>query len=134
MLERRDFVDYFEYALVQEVAQVIAAYDQRVQAVYLFEETANPNAETEDYLSNVDLTVHLLASVTSASAAQEAFVTSVDRALTEVLRKLPSDAFSRRTSFLNVIPITEDDIEERRGYAVLLSSSYARPLRIWRRA
>ncbi|MGB3717284.1 MAG: hypothetical protein WA996_22910, partial [Candidatus Promineifilaceae bacterium] len=101
---------------------------------YLFEETANPDAETEDYLSIVDLTIHLLASVTSASAALEAFVTSVDRALTEVLCELPSNAFSRRTSILNVIPITEIDIEEGRGYAVLLSSIYARPLRIWQRA
>ncbi len=133
LLDRRDFVDYFKYALAQEVAQVIATFDQHVQAVYLFEETANPDAETEDYLSNVDLTIHLLASVTSTSAALESFVTSIDRALTDVLKELPSDAFAKRTSILNVIPITESDIEEGRGYAVLLSSIFARPLRIWQR-
>jgi hypothetical protein len=133
LLERRNFVEYFKYALAQEVAQVIATYDQRVKAVYLFEETANPDSETEDYLSTVDLTIHLLATVTSASAALEAFVASVDRALTDVLCELPSDTFARRTSYLNVIPITENDIEEGRGYAVLLSSIYARPLRIWER-
>jgi hypothetical protein len=133
LLERRNFVEYFKYALAQEVAQMIATYDQHVQAVYLFEESANPDAETEDYLSTVDLTIHLLASVTSSSAALEAFVTSLDRALTEVLCELPSKAFTRRTAFLNVIPITENDIEEGRGYAVILSSIYARPLRIWQR-
>ncbi len=134
LLERPNFVDYFKYTLAQEVAQVIATYDQRVQAVYLFEESANPDAETEEYPAFVDLTIHLLALVTSPSAALETFITTLDRTLTEVLSEFPSDAFARRTSFLNVIPITESDIEEGRGYAVLLSSIYARPLKIWQRA
>ena len=131
LLERRDFIDYFKHALAQEVAQVIATYDQRVQVVYLFEESTNPDAQTEDYLSSVDLTIHLLALVTSASAALESFVASLDRALTEALNELPSDQFGKRSSFLNVMPITEDDIKDGRGYAVLLSSFYARPLKIW---
>ena len=134
LLARRDFVGYFNNALAVEVAQVIASYDQHVQAVYLFEESTNPDAETEEYLSSVDLTIHLLALVTSASAALESFITSIDRTLTEVLNDLPSEQFAGRTSFLNVLPITEADIEARRGYAVLLSSIYARPLRIWQRA
>ena len=134
LLDRRTFVEYLKYNLAKEVSQMIATYDQHVQAVYLFEETANPDAEMEDYPSSVDLTIHLLAMVTSASAALEAFVTSLDRALTEVLSELPSNEFALRTSFLNVIPITESDVEEGRGYAVLLSSIYARPLRIWQRA
>jgi hypothetical protein len=134
LLGRRDFVEYFKYALAKEVAQMIATYDQRVQAVYLFEETANPDSETEDYLSVPDLTIHLLAKVTSASAALEAFISSIDRALTEILRDLPSDRYTNRTSFLHVIPVTDEDIKENQGYAVLLSSFYARPLRIWQRA
>jgi len=133
-LERRDFVDYFKHGLAQEVSQVIATYDQRVQAVYIFEESANPDAETEEYLQFVDLTIHLLVLVTSASAALESFVTSLDRALTEALNELPSDPFAMRSSFLNVMPITENDIKDGRGYAVLLSSIYARPLKIWQRA
>jgi hypothetical protein len=134
LLERRDFVDYLKHALAQEVAQVIASYDQRVQAVYLFEESTNPDAETEDYLPSMDLTLHLLALVTSASAAFESFVSSLDRALTEVLLELPSREFARRTSFLDVLPVTEHDINQGQGYAKLLSSIYARPLKIWERA
>ena len=133
LFERREFVDYFKYTLSVEVARVIASTDQRVQGIYLFEESANPDSETEDYLSSLDLTIHLLALVTSGSAALEAFVTSLDRALTEVLNDLPSEPFAGRTSFLNVLPITEIDVQERRGYAVLLSSIYARPLKIWQR-
>lgn len=131
LLERNDFVDYFKHALAQEVAQVFAAHDRRIQAVYLFEESANPDAETEDYTSYLDLTIHLLALVTSASAALDSFITSLDRALTDVLSELPSNAFARRTSFLDVLSVTESDIEAGRGYAVLLSSIHARPLKIW---
>ncbi len=134
LLARRDFVDYLNYYLAHEVARVIASYDQRVQAFYLFEESANPDAQTEEYPAVKDLTIHLLTLVSSASAALEAFVISLDRTLTEVLNELPSEPFAGRTSFLNVLPITEADIEEERGYAVLLSSIHARPIKIWQRA
>ena len=133
LFERRDFIDYFKYAMAHEIAQVIATYDQHVQAVYLFEESTNPDAETEEDLLFVDLTIHLLVLVASTSAALKAFVTSLDRTLTEALSELPSAAFSKRTSSLNVIPITQDDVKERRGYAILLSSIFAPPLKIWQR-
>lgn len=133
LLEHRGFVDYLKHAVGQEVAEVLAANDQRVQSVFLFEESTNPDAETDDYLSSGDLTVHLLALVTSPSAALEAFVSSLDRALAELLCELPSKEFARRTSFLDVLPITERDVQEGKGYAVLLSSIYARPLKIWER-
>ena len=67
LLESRDFVQYFRHALAYEVAQVLAIYDQHVQAVYLFDESLNPDAETEDYLPYVDLTIHLLLKVNSTN-------------------------------------------------------------------
>jgi len=133
LLGRRDFVDYFRYTLAQETAQVIAAYDQNVEAFYLFEESANPDAETEDFLPTEDVTIHLLALVTSKSAASDAFITSLDSALTEAVNGLPSTAFAERTSILNVIPVTGEDVENRRGYAALLSSVFGPPLKIWPR-
>jgi hypothetical protein len=132
LLERRDFVQYFRHALAHEIARVLATYDQHVQAVYLFDESINPDAETEDYLPHVDLTIHLLLKVTSNSAALGAFITSLDRVLTEELREMP-DSFADYTSFLDVIPITEQAVQERRGFAALLSSIYARPLKVWPR-
>ncbi len=133
LLQRPDFLNYFKNSLAQEVAQVIAAHDQQVLALYLFEESANPDAETEEYPAKVDLTIHLLALVTSTSAALGAFLMSLDRALAEVLRELPATVFAARSSILNVIPITQSDVEDGRGYAVLLNSFYAPPLMIWQR-
>jgi hypothetical protein len=134
LLQRRDFVEYLKHTIAQEVAEVLASNDRRVQAIFLFEESTNPDAETEDYLPFVDLTVRLLALVTSPSAAFEAFVSSLDRVLSRVLCELPSAEFARRTSFLDVLPVTQSDVEQGHGYARLLSSVYARPLRIWERA
>ena len=133
LLQRRDFVVYFTHALALEVAWVMAEHDQYIQSAYVFEESTNPDAETEDYLATMDLTIHLLLLVTSASAALESFITSFDRALTEALRELPSAEYARRVSFLDVIPVTEKDVEDGRGYAVLLRSVFAPPLKIWQR-
>lgn len=132
LLERRDFIQYFRHALAHEIALVLGTYDRHVQAVYLFDESINPDAETEDYLPHVDLTIRLLLKVTSNSAALGAFITSLDRALTEEMHAMPN-SFADYTSFLDVIPITEQAIQERRGYAALLSSIYARPLKVWPR-
>lgn len=134
LLERRDFTDNFKHALAQEVAQVIAAYDQRVRAVYFFGESAKLDTEMEEYPMSKDLTIQLLALVTSASTDLKTFVASLDRALTIVLGELPSQAFARCNSFLEVIPVNESDIEHGWGYAALFSSIYGRPLKIWQRA
>lgn len=132
LLLRRDFVEFFKHGLAIGVSQVISANDQRVQALYLFEETTNPDAETEENLP-VDMTVHLLVLVKSNSAALESFIGALDRAMVQAISVLPLPILTSRTSILNVVPITEDDVENGRGYAVLLTSLFAPPLRIWQR-
>lgn len=133
LLERRDFVDDFKRALAQEIAQVIAAYDHRVQAVYLMGEPTNTLQRPEEELLSGDLTIQLFTLVSTASAAFLSFVASLDRALTIVLNELPAKAFGMSNSFLEVVPVTESDIEHGWGYALLFSSIYGRPTEIWQR-
>jgi len=93
----------------------------------------NPDAETEDDLP-MDATIHLLTQVTSNSAALDAFIASLDRALTQHLNELPVEMLRKSTSILDVISVTEDNVKNRRGYASsLLSSWYAPPLKVWAR-
>lgn len=132
LLLRREFVEFFKHGLAMGAGQAISANDQRVQALYLFEESTNPDAETEENLP-VDMTVHLLVLVESNSAALESFIAALDRALAQAISILPLPMLSGRTSILNVLPITEDDVENGRGYAALLTSVFAPPLRIWQR-
>lgn len=133
LLQQHDFVNWFKYKLAEGVAHVIAANDQRVQAAYSFEESSNPDAATEEHLP-LDGTVHLLVKVATNSAALKAYIDSLDRALVATAGTLPSALFVRLSHILDVIPVTEEDVAHGRGYAVLLSSVHAPPLKIWQRA
>jgi hypothetical protein len=132
LLRRPDFVDNLKYGLASGVANALSANDPRVMAVYVFEPSANPDSELGNDMP-VDATVHLLVLVKSSSAALEAFISALDRTLTASLRSLPSPKFAERDSILDVNLLTEKDVESGRGYAVLLSSVFAPPLKIWQR-
>jgi len=127
-----DFVDAFKHGLASGVANALSANDPHVEVVYTYEPSANPDSELGNDLP-VDATVHLLVKVQSPSLALEAFIAALDRALTAELKGLPSPKFAQRESILDVNLITEKDIEEGRGYAVILSSLFAPPLKIWQR-
>ncbi|MCB0018047.1 MAG: hypothetical protein KDE09_09680 [Anaerolineales bacterium] len=131
LIQQVDFFGHFKHQIALNVAEIIASTDDRVLAIYLFDDSINPDAETEDNIP-IDATIHLLVQVTSRSAALEAFISSLDRALTQQLNDLSLIALGQYTSILDVIPVTEADTEKRRGYAFsLLSSWYAPPLKIW---
>jgi len=126
------FLNSFKYGLAEGAMNVIVANDGNVQAVYHFEESVNPDSETEEALAP-DVGVHLLLLVSSKSAALDAFIKSLDDTLAGLIRELPSPALAKRTSVLNVIPITQEDVHNKRGYGALLSSLFARPVKLWAR-
>jgi len=132
LLRRPDFVDNFKYGLAAGVAMALSDNDPHVEAVYTYEPSANPDSELGNDVP-VDATVHLLVKVQASSAALVAFIAALDRALTAELKNLPSPKLAQRESVLDVNLITEKDIEEGRGYAVILSSVFAPPLKVWQR-
>lgn len=130
LLQNPLFLSKFKNGLVTGMTELIATYDSNVQAIYLFEESANPDAETEDTLP-IDITVHLLLLVNANSAALGVFIEALDRGLTRHVNELPSKLLAERTSLLNVIPISQEDVRNNRGYAALLNSVFARPIKVW---
>ncbi len=130
LFKRANFVDRFKYGLAKGVAQSIAANDQRVQAIHLFEPQSNPDLDTGDDLP-IEAAVHLLVQVSASSPALEAFIASLDRALINRLRELPTDLFASREWILDAKLITEDDVRDNRGYACLLGSTFSPALKIW---
>jgi hypothetical protein len=132
LLKRNDFCDYFKYELTVGVALVMAAHDRRIQAAYVYNPSDNPDG-AEGIDVQQDVTLHLLVRVEALSAALEAFVFSLDRALTVSLRELPSPLFAQRRSVLMVDLISEEDVVLRQGSAALLSSVFAPPLKVWER-
>ncbi len=132
LFKRADFVERFAYWLAKAAALSIAANDQRVEQVFLFEAEPNPDVGSEA-VAFADASVHLLAVVSPPSAALEAFIASLDRSLAQSLRELDIELFNRRESILDVKLITQEDIANNTGYAVLLRSIHAPALRIWLR-
>ena len=132
LLRRPDFVDNLKYGLASGVANALSGNNPRVRAVYIYEPSANPDSELGNDMP-VDATVHLLVLVNSSSAALEAFISALDRALAASLTSLPSPKFAERDSILDVNLLTEKDVESGRGYAVLLSSVFTPPLKVWQR-
>ncbi len=131
-LHRPAVFESIKDGLVQGVARALAANDANVQAVYAYDPSANPDNEIGDDYS-LDATLHLLVLVTTPSAALQTFIEALDRALTEDLRDLPSLAFQIRESVLDINLFTAKEVEQRIGFAGLLSSIYAPAIKIWER-
>jgi hypothetical protein len=132
LLGNHSFVDYFKYGLASGAAKALAANDQHVQAVYIFDPSTNPDGEAGDS-APIDMTMHLIVKVSRSSAALEAFIDSLDKAMVRSLQSLPSPLLQERMYILDVTTVTVEDVQRRVGYAALLSSMYAPALKIWER-
>jgi len=132
LLGRRDFFESFEYGLAAKVAEVLAATDRNILAVYTYDLDLNPDAEIGGELP-LDATARLLVHVSTPSAALQAFIGALDRALLTSLKELPSPLFKERAFILDVNLITDQDIQHRLGLAKLLTSPFAPPLKVWQR-
>jgi len=132
LFELPRFVDRFKYCLAKGVAESIAANDQRVEAIYLFDTELSSDIETGCELP-IEVSVHQLVLVSAPSAALESFIISLDRALVESLQELPVPLYKGREWILDVKLITEYDVENRIGYARLLGSTHSPALEIWKR-
>ena len=129
---RRDFLDSFKYEVACRAADVLAAVDRNVQAVYVYDADLNPDAEISAEVP-LDVTIRLLLHVSAPTAALQVFIAALDRALVSSLKELPSALFQQRDFILEVNLIADQDIQHRLGYAKLLSSVFAPPLKVWQR-
>jgi hypothetical protein len=130
LLQQHDFLCAFKNALVENTCRVIGDYDAKALASYYFEPCTNPDAHSGEDIP-VDGTLNIVLVVKSKTAGLEAFINSLDRALTTALKELPFPLLDSYDSVLNVIPVTEEDVEKGKGYAVLLSSLHAPAIKVW---
>lgn len=125
------FHNSVKYGIAQQVAGVLAENDKFVRAVYVYEPSMNPDIESGEELPQSP-TVHLLI-LAKSSAALQALVDSLDRSLAAALQELAPRQFKQRASVLDVNLVTEQEVQQGTGYAVLLSSLYAPPIKLWPR-
>ncbi|MCB0190714.1 MAG: hypothetical protein KDJ65_02110 [Anaerolineae bacterium] len=132
LLKNRDFFESFKYSLAKAVAQTLGTNDRQVQTVYLFEPSVNPDAEAGEELP-LEATVHLLVVVSKHSAALDAFIEALDQGLTRCLNQMPLPFLVESRSILNAVILTQEAVEQRQGYASLISSILAPPFKLWER-
>ena len=132
LLRHPHFVGQFMHGLISGVAEALAVNDQRVQAIYTYDPALNTDSESGE-ASPLDTTLHLLVRVATSSAALEAFIAALDRALTDSLKELPSPLFAERKFTLDVSLITEKDVRLGLGPAGLLSAIFTPPIKVWQR-
>lgn len=125
----RDFLDHFRCGVAKGVGDTLMAHDEQVTEVFLFDPTAS--ADAEDCVELLpDANVHLLLRLRARTAALTAFVDSLDKALTASVKQMNWGIYANYGSILDVIPVTDEDMKERRGFALLFSSVIAPPIRI----
>jgi len=124
------FYTDFKHGLIDSICRTIREFDENAIESYCFDQDANPDCQSGDDVS-LDRTINIILVVESKTAGLQAFITSLDRALTQVLKEFPIPDIASYDSLLNIIPVTQQDIEKRRGYAALLSSVYVPALKVW---
>ena len=132
LLRRTEYFEIFKHGLVIGVANVLARYDNRVLGVYTYELQTNTDVEAGEALPS-NPTVQMLLLVSTPSAALDAFISSLDRALLASLKELALPVVQQRDFILEVNLVTKQDIQYKLGYAKLLSSLFAPPLKVWQR-
>lgn len=131
LLQDPSFLQRFKVGLANGLTASLAAYDHRVLSASLFEGTLNPYSQTA-FCSPAENNTHLLILVSKRSAALCVLATALDQALVREIQKLlPSLSKQQRLS-LNPIFITEADVMQHKGYAMLLSSTFVPPLTVWK--
>lgn len=131
-LQDPTFRQRVKIGLAKGLVELVAAHDEHVLSAYLFEGITDlyPQIET---CSSPETKTHLLILVSKRSAALYVLVTALDEAFVREVRKLLPSLSNQQESLLNPIFITEADVAQYKGYAMLLSSANVSPLIIWRR-
>jgi hypothetical protein len=115
------FFGHFMQDLAAGVAQALAANDHRVLAVYGYEAAVDPVSEAQ---APCGALVHLVVLVTAPSAALEAFVASLNRAL--------GARFNPAGPVLDINAVTEREVRQRVGFGRLLSPVLP-TVKLWQR-
>jgi hypothetical protein len=126
----REALAYCHYRLAQQVAEALGALDDNVRSVSLYEFEATPEDRALGEKTE-SLPIHLLVWVSRKTSALSALVAALDRALVKEYAEMVGPR--RLGHVLDVQVIDDDDIESRRGIAVLLHSLYNRPIKLWAR-
>lgn len=126
----RETYDYFKYGLAAQVAEHVAGLDDQVRGVYMYNDEATPEDEVfaEGQPSRL---IHLIVVAQRKTEALNALIGALDRALVRGFAGLANAP--HLAHLLDVQVVDEKDVQQRTGFAALLSSVHHQPLPILER-
>ena len=130
---RCDVCGLLSTELVKQVSTYLSQMDRTVKAVYEFE------SEVASLRPKVGIRpapghkqgINLVTWVNRKSAALTALGATLETSLTEARRKLGCKNASPACFTLGIQMVDDKDVQELRGYGVVVNSTYIRSLRIW---
>jgi len=128
---RCDVCDHLSYSLVRQVSDYLGQIDRTVRAVYAFEaeriKTGDSGATRQK--SGINLVVW----VDRKSAALSALGATLETVLAKSRRKLGCPHASPACYVLSLQLVDDRDVQERRGYGMLVENVFLRSLPVWTR-
>jgi hypothetical protein len=123
----RETYGYFKYGLAAQVAEHIAGLDSQVKNVFMYDDEATPEDEVfgEGQPSRL---IHLIVVAQRKTEALNALIGALDRALVRGFAGLANAP--HLAHLLDVQVVDEKEVQNRTGYAALLSSIHHQPLPI----
>jgi hypothetical protein len=122
--------DCFRHALSLRAAEYLAGLDNHIVAAYSYS-YGDAEEEGEERGHSPTAQLKLILHVRRKTAALAAAITALDEALLEEYRRLIAPVGERMTSLLDVQVVDEEEVDSGTGFAVVLTSAFAPPTRIW---
>jgi hypothetical protein len=130
---RCEVCEYLRYSLAGQVADYLGMADPMVKAVYLFEAEAPVGFDGAAPVRQPS-GINLIAWVERKTAALAALTKALEASLAASRRALGCSRAAPACFFLDVHLVDDADVQERRGYGVLVSSLHVEPMKVWGRA
>lgn len=122
--------DYFRHSLARQLAQYLKSLDDGVVCIYTHS-YGDAEEEGEDRSVSLASNLNLILHVRRKTAALDSVLLSIDQALLAEYRHLVAPYGEKMVSLLDVQTVDDSDVEECVGFAVMLRSTYNRPIRVW---
>jgi hypothetical protein len=119
-----------QYSIAQQVGAALAALDDNVRSVYMFEYDATPEDICFSEAAQTPL-LHLIVWTERKTKALNSLVTMLERALAQSYARLIG--LRQLQHLLDVQVVDDGEVKGRIGYGALFSSLHHRPLKVWER-
>jgi hypothetical protein len=124
-------VSYYCHDVAKELGEVLGSWSKNVRAVYAC--TCDDGTSGECCLggNTASLTlIHMIVWAEKKNKALNALIDALDSALVQQHRRLLGHSQLRQV--LDAQVIDDEDVKNRTGYAVLLTSIHQPPIQVWR--